>query len=203
MAKKATRKTSAAKKTTTAKKSATAKTTKSRRQEAERLASAVAQAREKQASQYDEAMRLFHAGEFAKAKKLFDDVADGPMPEMAHAARVHRSVCEQRLATTELKLKTPDEHYDYAVTLINRRELDEALEHLEAALRDSPSPGDVHYAIALCLGLKGKVEEAARQLDRAVTLEPRNRTVARNDPDFQAFASAPPIKRILYPEAAE
>ena len=185
------------------KKAAPAKTAQSRREEAERIAAAKARAREKQAGLYDEAMRVFHSGDFAKAKTLFEGVIDGPMAEMAHAARVRRTVCEQRLTSSELKLKTSDEHYDYAVTLINSRRLDPALEHLEIALRDAPKPGHVHYAIALCLGLKGQVEAAAEQLSRAVSLEPHNRTVARNDPDFRAFSSVPPIKRILYPESAE
>jgi len=197
MAKKATRKASQASK------KAPTKTTRSRRQEAERIAAAKARSKEKQAGLYDQAMALFHSGDFAKAKPLFEQVIGGPMADMAHAARMRSRVCDQRLTNFELRLKTPDEHYDYAVTLINRRQLDPALEHLETALRDVPEAAHVHYAMALCLGLKGQLEAAAEQLDRAVALEPRNRTVARNDPDFQLFASAPAIKRILHPDSVE
>jgi len=203
MAKKATPKAPAAHKTATARKSAPVKTVRSRRQEAEKIAAAKAQSRQKQADLYDQAMQVFHTGDFAKAKALFEEVAGGPVPEIAHAARVRRNVCEQRLASVELTLKSPDEHYDYAVTLINRRQLDTALDHLQTALRDLPKPAHVHYAMALCLGLKGQVEDAAEQLDRAIALDSRNRTAARNDPDFQGFTSAPPIKRILYPEPDE
>jgi tetratricopeptide (TPR) repeat protein len=122
---------------------------------------------------------------------------------MAHAARAHSRACEQRLARSELKLSTPDDHYDYAVTLINRRQLAPALKHLEEALQTTGDGDHIHYAMAICHGLMGETESAAEHLGRAVAIEPRNRTAARNDPDFHTFASAPAVKRILYPDAID
>ena len=186
-----------------ARKAADAKPQRSRRQEAEKVAAEKALSREKQAAAYDKAMTLFHSGEFANAIEMLDVVIDGPNREMAHAARVHRSVCEQRLGAREVKFSSPDEHYDYAVALINSRRLRPAIDHLRNALKAMRDPDHVHYALAICHGLMGEIDSAAEHLNRAVTLAPRNRTVARNDPDFQPFASAPPIRKILYPDAAE
>lgn len=182
------------------KQAAPAKPQRSKRSEAEKIATERALSRERQAGLYDKAMQLFHAGQFAKAIDQFQVVAAGPNREMAHSARVHRAVCEQRLARNEVKLSTPEEHYNYAVALINRRDLQLALEHLERALDDIRDGDHIHYAMAICHGLMGATDRAAEHLNRAVALEPRNRTAARNDPDFLPFASAPAIKKVLYPD---
>ncbi|MCP5116447.1 MAG: tetratricopeptide repeat protein [bacterium] len=121
---------------------------------------------------------------------------------MAHSARVHRMVCERRLEAGEPQLPTPEDRYNYAIALINRGEPRQALRHLEEALRDMPDADHLHYAMAICLGLVGEMDRAASELRRAIALQPRNRTAARNDPDFQPFASAPQIKSILNPETA-
>jgi tetratricopeptide (TPR) repeat protein len=158
------------------------------------------QTREKQLALYDESMRLFHAGEFHRAQELFVEVAAGPNREIAHAARVHRMVCERRLAAGEAPLPGPNDHYDYAIALINRRNLDQARHHLDEALRQLPDADHVHYALALCLGLQGDFAGAASHLARAVEIAPRNRGAARSDPDFAGFASRPEIRAILSPE---
>lgn len=186
-----------------ARKSADAKAQRARRTEPEKTAAEKALSREKQIAAYDKAMALFHSGEFAKAIEMLDTVVEGPNREMAHAARVHRSACEQRLGGKVLKFSSPEDHYDYAVALINSRQLRPAVDHLRSALQQMRDPDHVHYALAICHGLMGEIDSAAEHLSKAVTLAPRNRTVARNDPDFQPFASAPPIKRILYPDAAD
>ena len=179
---------------------ATTKTTRSKRRDMEKTSPEQTLTRMKQSSLYEKAMKLFHAGDFAKAKSIFDEAVTGPNREMAHSARVHRTVCERRLARTEMDLPTPDDHYDYAVTLINRRELDQARQHLEQALERIKDGDHVHYALALCHGLKGDVENATAHLKRAIEIQPRNRTAARNDPDFQAFAGQPQVRALLYPE---
>ncbi len=147
---------------------------------------------------YDQGMRLFTAGEFAKAADILAMVATGPNREMAHAARTHRTVCERRLsASPEPRLTTPDEHYDYAIALINRRELEGARRHLLEALKHLKDGDHVHYALALCYALEGQMENAAAHLKRAIDLRPANRAAARHDPDFEPFTHAPEISAIL------
>jgi tetratricopeptide (TPR) repeat protein len=166
----------------------------------EKSAAEPALSKEKQVALYEKAMKLFHAGELAKAIAAFQQVMSGPSKEVAHSARVHQAACQKRLAAREVVLPSPSDHYDYAVALINRGELDEALEHLQEALGAMKNGDHIHYALALCYGLKGEVEQAAVHLRRAIELDPRNRGVARNDPDFQPLIGRPEIRELLQTE---
>ncbi len=158
--------------------------------------------REKQASLYEKAMKLFHSGQFAKAAKLFESVDEGPHREMAHAARAHRTVCERRLAAQQFEPSTPEERYDYAIALINGRRFEQAREHLTKALAQVKDGDHIHYALAICYGVEGDIEKAADHLRRAVELQPKNMVLARSDPDFAPFAQNSLIREILYPERA-
>ena len=189
-------------KTSAARKPAATKTSRTSRQEAGKGVSDRAMTREKQIGLFEKAMKLFHSGDFRKARDLFSTTAEGPNREMAHSARVHHRVCERRLGTNEPQLPTADDHYNYAIALINRREARQALQHLEEALQAGPGADHVHYAMAICLAMLGELDRAAEELSQAIVIQPRNRTAARNDPDIQPFASAPQIKSVLFPERA-
>ncbi len=166
----------------------------------EKSAAEPALTKEKQVALYEKAMKLFHAGELAQAILAFDQVVAGPSKEIAHSARVHQAACRKRLAVREPVLASPGDHYDYGVALINRGDLDEALKHLRQALEAIQNGDHIHYALALCYGLKGELGQAAAHLRRAIELDPRNRGVARNDPDFQPLLARPEIRDLVQAE---
>jgi tetratricopeptide (TPR) repeat protein len=149
---------------------------------------------------FDKAVQLFHAGDLRQAKEMFQQVARGPAKEMAHSARVHELVCDRRLSRDVPELSTPEDHYNYAITLMNRHQLKEAEGHLRQAVAGKEDGDHFHYALALCCGLSGDLEAASRHLKRAIELHPRNRAAARNDPDFLPIAGQHPLREILYPE---
>lgn len=181
-----------------AKKKLAAKTGVASEPAAASTAGAPVRTREEQTRLYDKAMKLFSSGDFARARETFDQVVAGPSSDIAHAARMHRSVCDRRLESGEVVLEGPEEHYNYAIALINRRRLSEAQDHLMKALDAKPARTDhIHYAMAICFGLQGDLRKAAEHLQRAIALDPRNRASARNDPDFESFASAPEIRQLL------
>jgi tetratricopeptide (TPR) repeat protein len=166
-------------------------------------ASAPRQDQRDQTAWFEKAVALFHARRFEQAKALFEKAAAGPALEVAHAARVHIRMCEQRLNPSEPKPSSAEEHYAYAVALINQRELETAEKHLVEAARLAPDADHVYYALALCRGLRGDYEGAGAQLRRAIELQPQNRYLARRDPDFSGFVHQPPLERILWPERFE
>jgi Tfp pilus assembly protein PilF len=151
---------------------------------------------------FDRAMRHFHAGSYEQAVPMFEAAAAGPLLEMAHSARAHVGMCTRRMAAREPSLRTPDEHYDYAVALLNERRLSQAERHLVEAIAQAPKADYIHYALALCRGLEGDLESAYRHLRRAIELQPKNRSIARNDPDFAELARLSPLSELLYPERA-
>ena len=108
--------------------------------------------------------------------------------------------CARRVTARELTFHTADEHYDYAVVLINQRRFGEAERHLTEAGARMPDADHVHYALALCRGLAGDLRGAYRHMRRAIEIQPRNRTQARNDPDFAGISHLSPLFELLYPE---
>lgn len=158
---------------------------------------------ESQPQQFEEAMKAFHARDFATARKLFELVLEGPSREMAHVARLHIRMCDQRLATIEPELRTPDEIYHYAVGLINQRRLPEAEAKLRQALDSLPDSDYVHYALGITRGLQGDIQDAYKHLARSMQLDGRNRSLARSDPDFQEFGRQSPFRELVISEKKE
>ncbi|MDX2150824.1 MAG: hypothetical protein SFV54_08810 [Bryobacteraceae bacterium] len=149
---------------------------------------------------YSEAVRFFQEGKYQDALTAFGRVAAGPNREVSHSAQLHVRMCEQRLSKEKPELKSPDDHYHYAITLINRRQLDDAERHLQIALAHLRDAEHVHYALALAMALKGELQSSYEHLKKAIDLEPRNRSLARNDADFQDGLRHSPLRELVYPE---
>jgi len=164
---------------------------------------AVAEARsvaQAQLKAFEQAVKLFHSRKFSDARELFLKASGGPNREMAHNADLHVRMCDRRLEKPIVELKTAEEHYNYAVAMINTRNLTDAQQHLDAALKIEPQADHVYYALALCKGLGGDIEGATENLKRAIELEPRNRIAARQDADFATFSAQGPIQQLLFPD---
>ena len=149
---------------------------------------------------YDEAMRLFQAHKFERAGVLFQKVIEGPNRSLGHHAHMHLQMCQKRMQPSEVKLQTAEDHYNYAITMMNARRLPEAAEHLEAALRIAPRDGHVHYALAATHALLGNAKSAYERLKTAIDLDPRNRMLARVDADFTSILEYPPVASLLHLE---
>lgn len=152
---------------------------------------------EKQQQLYEQAARLFQAQVFDKANALFQKVTQGPNRTLAHHAQVHSRICQKRLRPPQVSLKTVDDHYNYAVTLINARRLKEAAEVLETALHMAPQADHLHYALAATQSLQGNPQAAYERLKTAIDLHPRNRILARTDADFAGILEYPPLASLL------
>jgi tetratricopeptide (TPR) repeat protein len=153
-----------------------------------------------QMESFEEGMRLFHARGFAQAREFFLRAMSGADRAVTHRAGLHARMCEQRLEGAGPVLNTPEEHYNYAVTLINSRDLAGAQKHLRAALDADSTADHVLYALAACQSLGGDLAGAYENLKRAIDLQPRNRLAARQDPDFAAMADHQGFVRLLNPD---
>ena len=107
-----------------------------------------------------------------------------------------RSASEGR-AAAQVKLSTAEDHFNYGVERLNARDVELAKHHLGRALALQPDADHVLYTMALCCGLAGDGNGACENLKRAIDLEPRNRILARQDPEFSALASQFPGLRAL------
>lgn len=144
-------------------------------------------------------MALFHKREFAQAAPLFAQAAGGPAATLSHTARMHQRMCERRMSQAASVPRTPEELYTLGVALLNQGRYADAESHLRSAIDAAGDHTDhFHYALGLAAGLRGDLEESARQLERAIALNPANRITARNDPDWHLLARQSPIREILH-----
>lgn len=150
---------------------------------------------------YEAALKLMQTHKFDRAKAALEKVLEGPSAELADRARMHISICNQQLAKTSTSFKTPEEQYDYAISLMNGGDYDETRNHLGKLTKSHPKADYGFYGLALLDCLTGQVEDALRNLQQAIKLNPANRFQARNDSDFAAMADDPRFTELLYPEA--
>ena len=73
-----------------------------------------------------------------------------------------------------------DEHYRIAVSYVQQREHDRALERLDQALRADPDLGDAYNTKAVILANKGKYDEAYTLLEEADALMPTHPGIRLN-----------------------
>jgi tetratricopeptide (TPR) repeat protein len=150
---------------------------------------------------YEAGLRALQEHKYEKAKPLFQKVLAGPTKELTDRAAVHLSICNQHLersATTQFK--SVEEHYDYAVSLMNVGDYVTAREHIEKLVKQSPKTDFVVYGLAALDCLTGHVEDSLKHLDEALRLNASLRFQARNDSDFHNLAEDPRFTELLYPD---
>src|ERR1700739_4365787 len=97
---------------------------------------------------YEAGLRAMQEHKFEKAKTHLQKVAGGPNKELADRASVHLNACNQQLERVATQFKTVEEHYDYAVSLMNVGDYVTAREHLDKLLKQAPKADYVLYGLA-------------------------------------------------------
>ncbi len=150
---------------------------------------------------YETGLRAMQEHKFEKAKLHFQKVMAGPSKELIDRATVHLNICNQHLdRPSSSQFKTSEEHFDYAVSLMNVGDYVGAREHLDKLLKQNPKADFVIYGLAALECLTGHVEDSLRHLDEALRLNAQLRFQARNDSDFQNLAEDPRFTELLYPD---
>lgn len=148
---------------------------------------------------YEAGLRALQERKFDKAKAYLQKVVTGPSKELADRASVHLNACNQ-VEKTVIQFRGPEEHYDYAVSLMNVGDYVAAREHLEKLAKQVPKADYVAYGLAALDCLTGHVEDSLRHLAEAIRINPTIRFQARNDSDFQNLAEDPRFTELLYPD---
>jgi len=146
---------------------------------------------------YEHALQLFSQRKWAEARDRFLDALKGPAHHIADKARSYVQVCERRTAEVEVKTFTAEDHFNYGVERLNARDFAQAKHHFGCALLLEPKADHILYTMALCCGLAGDGDGACENLKRAIDVEPRNRILARQDPEFLGLVSQLPDLRAL------
>jgi tetratricopeptide (TPR) repeat protein len=152
---------------------------------------------------YEAAVKAMQEHKFEKAKGLLEKILAAGQRELMDRARVHLNLCNQQLAGGATSFKTHEEHFDYAVSLMNGGQFDQARTHMEKILKSNPKADFAYYGLAVVDCLTGQVESSLKNLGESIRLNPQNRFQARNDSDFQNMADDPRFTELLYPEPTD
>jgi tetratricopeptide (TPR) repeat protein len=153
--------------------------------------------------QYESAVRLMREGKYEKAKTALAAIIDGGAGDFTDRARVHMAACDRQLSNSKISFASPEEQYDYAISLLNLGDYEDAREQFDAILKKDAKADYAYYGLAVMHSLTGRVEDCLEQMGRAIELNPRNRIQARLDSDFQEVADDPRFTELLYPEVQE
>ena len=151
---------------------------------------------------YEAGLKALQSHKYDKAKTFFEKIVGGASPELCDRAAVHLNTCNQQLNRNSAKFKTPEEQYDYAVSLMNMGDYVSAREVFGDLSQKHPKLDFVWYGAAALSCLMGHFPDAISGLNEAIRLNPANRFQARNDSDFKSLADDPRFTELLYPDTS-
>ena len=150
--------------------------------------------------QYEIALRLMQERKYDKAKIALEKILSAGPGDLCERVRVYLAACAQQLNKTQSDFLNLEERYDYAISLLNTGDYDDARQQLEAILSQDIDCDFAYYGLALLASMTGHADPCLQHLYHAVRLNPRNRIQARADSDFQDMADDPRFTELLYPE---
>jgi tetratricopeptide (TPR) repeat protein len=151
---------------------------------------------------YENGLKALQVHKYDKAKSYFEKVVAGPSPELSDRASVHLNTCNQQLSRATTSFKTPEEQFDYAVSLMNMGDYVTARENFDDLTKKFSKLDFIWYGMAALNCLTGHFPEAISNLNDAIRLNPANRYQARNDSDFKNLADDPRFTELLYPDTS-
>ena len=122
---------------------------------------------------YEAGLKALQVHKYDRAKACFEKVVAGPSPELADRASVHLSSCNQQLSRASTTFKTPEEQFDYAVSLMNMGDYVTARENFEMLVKRAPKLDFVWYGMASLNCLTGHFPEAIQSSERVDPVESR------------------------------
>ncbi len=98
---------------------------------------------------YEAGLRAMQEHKFEKAKPHFQKVVGSSIRELTDRASLHLNICNQHIERSSAnQFKSTEEHFDYAVSLMNVGDYVTAREHLDKLLKQSPKTDYVVYGLA-------------------------------------------------------
>ena len=142
----------------------------------------------------ERALKIYEAGvtgvqkrKFSIAAKALNEVIDEypEEREIKERAKLYLAVCERELKPLVSEPTSLDERIYAATVSLNSGAVKNAIEHLNAVASEKPSDANVHYMLAVAHALSSDTDMSVTHLERAITLNPDNRLLARQEPDFK------------------
>ena len=149
---------------------------------------------------YEAALRLMQEGKYEAAHTKFNQLLTESPGDLADRIRMYINACMLQVSKGKTDFKSHEERYDYAISLLNTGQYEDAREELKTILADDRSADYAFYGLAVLSSMTGDSHTCLEHLSEAIRLNARNRIQARSDSDFQDMADDPRFTDLLYPE---
>ena len=150
---------------------------------------------------YQEAVTLMQQGKYAQAHPALEQLIQIAPPEFGDRVRMYMSACIAQSNKHNTSFQSPEEQYDYAISLLNEGQYEDARQHLNEILNQYGEADYALYGLAVLASMTGDAQTCLEKLTRAIELNQGNRIQARSDSDFQDMADDPRFTELLYPES--
>ena len=157
-------------------------------------------ARAQTLAHYEAALRLMQEGKYEKAHAAFDKMLASAPGDLADRIRMYINACLQQVAKGKATFSSTEERYDYAVSLLNDGQYEDAREQFQVILKANDKADYAFYGLAVLASMTGDSHTCLEHLTEAIRQNPQNRIQARADSDFQDMADDPRFTELLYPE---
>lgn len=157
--------------------------------------------REEMLKQYQTAVTYMQQGDYTAAHPALEALLKTAPPEFTDRIRMYMSACIAQATKPEATFSSPEEKYDYAISLLNDGQYEDAREHLHDILAGDTDADYAFYGLAVLASMTGDSQTCLERLTEAIRLNGRNRIQARSDSDFQDMNDDPRFTELLYPEA--
>ncbi len=150
---------------------------------------------------YQQAVTFMQQGNFSAAHPALEKLLKEAPPEFSDRIRMYLAACIAQSKKGPSAFNGPEEQYDYAISLLNDGQYDDARQHLNEILTGNNQADYAFYGLAVLASITGDSHTCLDKLTEAIRLNRSNRILARSDSDFQDMADDPRFTELLYPDA--
>ncbi|MBM3770272.1 MAG: tetratricopeptide repeat protein [Acidimicrobiia bacterium] len=152
---------------------------------------------------YEQGVQALQRHRYREAEQLLESVLSRfpEEKELHERVRLYLNVCRRQATPKQHAPETVDRRL-YAATLsINAGRYDDAIAHLRLVRDEDPDNDYALYMLAVAHAQRGEHTEAVAHLERAIALNPKNRALARQDPDLDSLREDESFQATLEPPA--
>jgi Tfp pilus assembly protein PilF len=154
---------------------------------------------------YERGLQALQRRDFAASAEALRNVIERypDERELLERARLYLKVCERELEPKEPPPRTPDEWVYAGTVALNAGDEAKALRHIQRALTEDARHDHAHYMMAVLAARRNDAMGALDHLRHAISLNPENRSLAKQDPELEALRDDTGFKTIVEAPAPE
>src|SRR5271170_1792048 len=117
---------------------------------------------------YEAALRLMQEGKYEKAHAAFDKMLAAGPGELGDRIRMYINACLLQVSKGKTTFTSHEEHYDYAISLLNDGHYEDAREQFTLILKANDKADYALYGLAVLSSMTGDSHRCLEHLTEAI-----------------------------------